>query len=128
VSSPGSSSAAIPAPLPRCARGLEETLTLQRLGIDGQLWRTLSSTNLIETMTEIVRRTNLNLTYWANSEMWLRWTAAGMLEAEHQFRKIIGYQHLARLAVAVEADVAAQLAAIALLTSTEPVATLATVG
>jgi hypothetical protein len=27
--------------------------------------------------------------------MCLRWTAAGMLEAERQFRKIIGYQHLA---------------------------------
>jgi putative transposase len=43
--------------------------------------------------------------------MCLRWTAAGMLEAERQFRKIIGYKHLAALAVAVEADVAAGRAA-----------------
>ncbi len=41
--------------------GLEETLTLQRLGIDGQLWRTLSSTNPIESMIEFVRRTSRNV-------------------------------------------------------------------
>jgi len=42
----------------------------------------------------------------ASGDMCLRWTAAGMLEAERQFRKIIGYQHLAALANAVEADLA----------------------
>ena len=43
--------------------------------------------------------------------MCLRWTAAGMLEAEQQFRKIIGYSDLAKLAIAVERDLAAQRAA-----------------
>ena len=38
------------------------------------------------------------------SEMALRWTAAGMLEAERQFRRIIGYRDLAKLAVAIERD------------------------
>ena len=38
--------------------------------------------------------------------MALRWTAAGMLEAEQQFRKIIGYRDLAKLAVAIERDLA----------------------
>jgi hypothetical protein len=38
--------------------------------------------------------------------MALRWTAAGMLEAEHQFRKIIGYRQLAKLAIAIERDLA----------------------
>ncbi len=108
--------------------GLEETLTLQRLRIEGQLWRTLSSTNPIESMIEIVRRTSRNIKHWSSGDMCLRWTAAGMLEAERQFRKIIGYKHLARLAVAVEADVAAQRAATTVPpTPTEPAATLATV-
>jgi len=40
--------------------------------------------------------------------MCLRWTAAGMLEAERQFRKIIGYTDLAKLAIAVERDLAAK--------------------
>jgi putative transposase len=34
--------------------------------------------------------------------MCLRWSAAGMLEAERQFRRIIGHADLARLALAVE--------------------------
>ncbi len=38
--------------------------------------------------------------------MALRWTAAGMLEAEHQFRRIIGYRQLAKLAIAIERDLA----------------------
>ena len=56
-------------------------------------------------------RTSRNVKHWQNGDMCLRWTAAGMLEAERQFRKIIGYRHLARLAVAVEADVTSQRAA-----------------
>ena len=43
----------------------------------------------------------------ANSDMALRWTAAGMLEAEQQFRRIISYADLAKLAVAIEHDLAA---------------------
>ncbi|MGH3041988.1 MAG: IS256 family transposase [Gaiellaceae bacterium] len=107
--------------------GLQETVTLQRLGIDGQLWRTLSSTNPIESMIEIVRRTSRNVKRWSSGDMCLRWTAAGMLEAERQFRKIIGYRHLARLAVAVERHIAAERAALTMPTPTEPAATLATV-
>jgi hypothetical protein len=37
--------------------------------------------------------------------MALRWTAAGMLEAEAQFRKIIGYRQLAKLALAIEREI-----------------------
>jgi transposase-like protein len=108
--------------------GLEETVTLQRLGIDGQLWKTLSSTNPIESMIGICRHTSRNVKHWQSGDMCLRWTAAGMLEAERQFRKIIGYKHLARLAVAVEHDVTTQRAAVTVPTTpTEPAATLATV-
>ncbi|HYY43806.1 MAG TPA: hypothetical protein VE975_01285, partial [Actinomycetota bacterium] len=39
-----------------------------------------------------------------SGEMALRWTAAGMLEAERQFRKIIGYRDLATLVIAIERD------------------------
>jgi transposase-like protein len=87
--------------------GLDETVTLQRLGVPQQLWRTLSSTNPIESMIAICRATSRNVKRWQNGDMCLRWTAAGMLEAERQFRKIIGYQHLAALALAVEKDLAA---------------------
>jgi len=111
--------------------GLAETVTLQRLGVHEQLWRTLSSTNPIESMIGICRRTSRNVKRWQNGDMCLRWTAAGMLEAERQFRKIIGYQHLAALALAVERDLAAQRTPTPTITpppttATEPAATLTT--
>ncbi len=85
--------------------GLEETLTLQRLGAAEQLRRTLASTNPCESMIEIVRRIERNVKRWRDGDMRLRWTAAGMLEAERQFRKIIGYRDLASLAIAGEREV-----------------------
>ena len=84
--------------------GMTETLTVTRLGITGSLKRTLQSTNPCESMIEIVRRTSRNVKRWQSGDMCLRWTAAGMLEAERQFRKIIGYRDLAKLALAIERD------------------------
>jgi putative transposase len=82
--------------------GMEETLTVIRLGIKGKLKRTLESTNPCESMIDCVRTTQRNVKHWSSGEMGLRWTAAGMLEAEKQFRKVIGYLDLPRLAVAIE--------------------------
>ena len=84
--------------------GLEETLTVVRLGIKGKLKRTLESTNPAESMIDTVRTTQRNVKYWSSGEMGLRWTAAGLLEAEKQFRKVIGYKDLTKLAVAIERD------------------------
>jgi putative transposase len=86
--------------------GLEETLTVTRLGVRGALKRTLQSTNPCESMIDTVRRTSRNVKRWQNGDMCLRWTAAGMLEAERQFRRVIGYPKLSALAVAVERDIA----------------------
>ena len=68
----------------------------------GKLRRTLESTNPCESMIDTVRTTQRNVKHWSSGEMGLRWTAAGMLEAEKQFRKVIGYTDLPRLAVAIE--------------------------
>jgi putative transposase len=84
--------------------GMAETLTVTRLGVKGSLKKTLASTNPCESMIECVRRSARNVKYWQNGEMCLRWTAAGMLEAEQQFRRIIGYQDLAKLAARVERE------------------------
>jgi putative transposase len=82
--------------------GLGDTLTLMRLGITGQLAKTLCSTNPCESMIEIVRHTQRNVKRWQDGDMRKRWTAAGMLVAEQQFRRIIGYRDLATLVIAVE--------------------------
>jgi transposase-like protein len=82
--------------------GIDDTLTLMRLGITGQLSKTLSSTNPCESMIEIVRYTQRNVKRWQDGDMRKRWTAAGMLAAEQQFRRIIGYRDLAKLVIAIE--------------------------
>jgi putative transposase len=102
--------------------GMDETVTLTRLGIRGSLKRTLESTNPIESMIECVRRTSRNVKRWQSGDMALRWTAAGMLEAERQFRRIIGYRDLAKLAIAIERDLTRSTD---VSTATEETATLA---
>jgi putative transposase len=84
--------------------GMEETLTVTRLGITGKLKLTLQSTNPCESMISTVRVINRNVKHWSSGEMCLRWTAAGMLEAETRFRKVPGYRGLANLAIAIEHD------------------------
>ena len=91
--------------------GLEETLTVTRLGVRGRLKRTLASTNPCESMIDTVRRVARNVKRWQNGDMCLRWTAAGMLEAQAHFRRIIGHGDLAKLAITVERDVADKRAA-----------------
>ena len=82
--------------------GIDDTLTLMRLGIRGNLAATLSSTNPCESMIEIVRYTQRNVKRWHDGDMRKRWTAAGMLGAEKQFRRITGYRELATLVIAIE--------------------------
>src|SRR6516225_4558827 len=84
--------------------GMEETLTVTRLGIEGKLKLTLQSTNPCESMISTVRVIHRNVKNWSSGDMCLRWTAAGMLEAETRFRKVQGYRGLASLAVKIEHD------------------------
>ena len=84
--------------------GMEETLTVTRLGITGKLKLTLQSTNPCESMISTVRVIHRNVKRWRSGEMCLRWTAAGMLEAETRFRKVQGYRGLATLAVKIDQD------------------------
>jgi putative transposase len=70
--------------------------------IKGKLKRTLKSTKPAESMIDTVRTTQRNVKHWSSGEIGLRWTAAEMLEAEKQFRKIISYTQLHTLAIAIE--------------------------
>ena len=86
--------------------GLEETLTVMRLGVPPTLARTLRSTNPIESMIEICRDHSTNVKRWRDGQMALRWCAAGMLEATKQFRKVNGFLHLPALRRTLDAEVA----------------------
>ncbi|MGH2705343.1 MAG: IS256 family transposase [Actinomycetota bacterium] len=82
--------------------GLEETLTVTRLGLPPSLCRTFKTTNPIESMISIARDATRNVKRWRNGKMALRWIAAGMLEAERQFRKVDGHRDLHVLKRALE--------------------------
>jgi putative transposase len=82
--------------------GLEQTLTVTRLGVGGKLLQTVASTNPMESMIEIIRDHAGRVKRWSSGEMALRWAAAGMLAAQGQFRRVKGYQELPQLALALE--------------------------
>ncbi len=81
--------------------GLEETLTLTRLGVTGALRRPLCSTNPNESMLHTVRHTQRNVKRWRDGDMRLRWTAAGMAEAQNGFRRVKGHRDLPKLMHAI---------------------------
>lgn len=72
--------------------GLEETLTIHRLGLPDILRRSFSTTNLIESPFSTGRRVIRNVKRWRTSEQRQRWTATALLTAEKGFRKLKGYR------------------------------------
>jgi transposase-like protein len=77
--------------------GLEETLTVHRLGVGWLLRRTLATTNTIESGLSIVERMTRNVKRWRGGDQPLRWMATGVCEAERKFRKPKGYRELEAL-------------------------------
>lgn len=79
--------------------GLEETLTLHRLGLPEILRKSLASTNVIESAFSIVRDRTRRVKNWRKSRGQVsRWCAAGLLLAEKRMKKIRGYKYLGLLA------------------------------
>jgi putative transposase len=77
--------------------GLEETLTLQALGIKGALWKTLRSTNPIENLNGGIAKFTRNVRRWRDGSMILRWAGSAILEAEKKFRRVRGYREMPAL-------------------------------
>jgi transposase-like protein len=90
--------------------GLEETITINRLGIGSTLGPTLATTNPIESFIDIVRTHARNVKNWnadrrghgeRPADMRLLWAAAGLLAAEQQYRRVKGHRQLPALAAAL---------------------------
>jgi putative transposase len=77
--------------------GLEETLTVHRLGVGELLRRSLTNTNPIESCLSTVQRVARNVKRRHPGDQALRWTATGLLEAEKKFRKVKGFRELIAL-------------------------------
>ncbi len=74
--------------------GLEETFTINRLGLPASLRRCLGSTNLIDSTHSGVRGRMRRVTNWQSGEMALRWAAVAFLDTEKSYRRILGYHQL----------------------------------
>ena len=81
--------------------GLDQTLTVMGLELPNHLERVLSSTNLIENLFSRVREIGRRVRHWQSGTMVLRWSAAGVLEAERSFRKVAGYRAIPTLVAAL---------------------------
>jgi transposase-like protein len=82
--------------------GLDEVLTLQRLGVTGALYRTLRSTNAIENLNGLVGHFTRNVRRWRDGRMLVRWIATALQEVRRGFRRIRGYRDLAALLRALD--------------------------
>jgi putative transposase len=84
--------------------GLEETLTVQQLGITGALYRTLRTTNPIENLNGSIAHFTRNVKRWKDGQMTLRWVAGALSDAKGRFRKLRGYRDMKFLLAALKPD------------------------
>ncbi|MDP3063589.1 MAG: transposase [Chloroflexota bacterium] len=82
--------------------GLEETLTVVRLGVHADLRKTLSNTNVIESAFSVAGQVSRQVKRWRPGDMRWRWCAAGLLHAEERFRRVDGYRHIGALLAVIE--------------------------
>ncbi len=82
--------------------GLQETLTVQHLGIGGALYRTLRTTNPIENLNGSVAHYTRNVKRWHDGAMTLRWVASALSDAAGRFRKLRGYAAMKAFLAALE--------------------------
>ena len=83
--------------------GLDEILTVARLGLPVELRRSLACTNIIENMNGTIRQVCRNVKRWRDAKMALRWTGAAMLEAAKGFRRLKAHKQLPILRAALAA-------------------------
>ena len=87
--------------------GLEETLTVQTLGITGALYRTLRTTNPIENLNGSIAHYTRNVKRWRDGQMTLRWVASTLSDAKDRFRKLRGHRDMKHLMTALDQRIAA---------------------
>ena len=95
------------------AEGLEETLTLHRLGVAAELSVSFKTTNLIESVMARLEAKTHRVTRWRTSDQKLRWCAAALWGMERQFRRVKGYRHLPLLKQALTTKLVSSPAAAA---------------
>jgi transposase-like protein len=82
--------------------GMEETLTVVKLGVPELLRRTLATTNPVESALSVVVKVTGRVKRWRDGNMRLRWCTAGLLRAEERFHRVKGYKQMHLLVAALE--------------------------
>jgi transposase-like protein len=82
--------------------GMEETLTLHRLGLFRELGVSFKTTNCIESLMALVEQRTDKVDYWRNSDQKHRWLATALLDIEPRLRKVKGYKYLPKLRAAIQ--------------------------
>jgi len=84
--------------------GLEETLTLHRLGLSAELGRSLSTTNCIENVNSKLAGYLRKIKCWKSPDMLARWIAMGLIEVESRMRRINNHKNLYLLRDAIKSE------------------------
>ena len=84
--------------------GLEETLTLHRLGVHAVLGRSFKTTNCLESVNALVEERCAKVDHWKNSSQRQRWLATALVDIEPRLRKVVGYRHLPELREALKRE------------------------
>ncbi len=84
--------------------GLEQTLTLHRLGLFEKLGKSLKTTNCIESIMALIGQKTDKVDYWRNSNQKQRWLATALLDIEPRLNRIRGYTYLPELRTAIQME------------------------
>lgn len=82
--------------------GMDETLTVIKLGLSPLLRRTLATTNPIESAFHVARTVTSRVKRWRDGDMRQRWCVAGLLKAETRFRRVRGFRQISLLTKALD--------------------------
>jgi putative transposase len=83
--------------------GLDETLTVHRIGVPSELRRVLRTTNPIESAFSRVETVCRNVKRWRDGNHRERWIASALLFAEQKFRRVVGCQAIPKLVAILQA-------------------------
>lgn len=84
--------------------GLEETLTIHRLGLIEELGKSLTTTNIIENLNSQLNKYVGRIKRWVNPEMQARWVATALVEVEQKMRRINNHKKLNLLRIALKSE------------------------
>lgn len=84
--------------------GLEETITLQKLGMNALFGRSLGTTNRIENLNRCMERFTRHVCYWSKSDQRLRWAVLAAMHHETRMNRLGNYHALDSLAIAISKE------------------------